>query len=293
MHQGVADALTDVMLGHTVLLADSKARVVVRRVVLGNGGGHTVVIDDTDLIGIRQLFRAHFVQGIQHIGGVNVMDHEKVRMGNENISGLAVLYAGICHQQLFRHGVVAPAPLLQRQLGCLRGLGTGGQTQLGVFNQAAVGDDLEQIVRTAANGEGMPVYADALANLHGDDIAAFADILNAVAGDQQNAGVEGIAEENAGKAFCDDAAYTVAREHRCCLLPGGAAAKVRACHQNVARAHGGAELGLQQFKGVLLHFFDGGNGTRLPGIMVSVSMSLPNFQIRPLNTFSIVASLLR
>ena len=99
------------------------------------------------------------------------------------------------------------------------GLYALGQTAACIGNQTAVGDDVEQVFRYGTDREGLAVGADGVVvHIDGNDVAAGDDVLNAVAGQQQDAAVERIAEEDAGKALGDDAAHAVVAQDRGRLL---------------------------------------------------------------------------
>ena len=140
------------------------------------------------------------------------------------------------------------------------------QLPFGIGNQTAVSHNIEKILRNGAHRKFFFVGADlVLFQVNGNNVPAFDHILDPVAGQQDDPAVEGIPEENPGKAFGDDAPDPVVAEDRSCLLPGRPAAEIAAGHQDIPWPYRRPKFRFQQLKSIFFHFFDGGNGASLAG----------------------------
>lgn len=132
------------------------------------------------------------------------------------------------------------------------------QTAAGILDQATICNDIKQVFRNSTHGKGLAVGADrVIVHIYGYDVAACNNVLNPITGQQKDAAVECIAEEDPCEALCNNAANPVVAQNRSRLLTGRTTAKIGASHQNVTRLDGRTKLRLEQLKSVLFHFLDG------------------------------------
>lgn len=82
-------------------------------------------------------------------------------------------------------------------------------------------DDFEKILRNGANREGFAICRNRLVfKIDGHNVTAFHNLLNPVALQKNDAVIEGVAEEDTGKALCDDAAHPHCEKERSQPVPG-------------------------------------------------------------------------
>ena len=98
MHDGMADAFADVQLLHPVAFCNFKTCIIMSGVIFGDSRGHAVVKDNGDFVRIVNFRRAHLLQRIQKIRGINIMDHEHIRLCDDDISGLHMLFPRVALQ---------------------------------------------------------------------------------------------------------------------------------------------------------------------------------------------------
>ena len=280
MHDRVADALADMQFFNSEFLCDVDARIIVDIVVVGDGSRHAVVKYDCHLVRIINLFRTHLLQGILEIRGVDVMDHEHIRMCDNYVSRNNMVNAGVFLQNLLDQRIAALSSCrvvefripVMGQAGC--------HAHLCVLDEAAVFHDCKKILRDLPDREGLAVHTDALSDTDCHDVSALAGILDAVAGDQDNSAVKSVPEEDSRKALCDDALDSVAGEDCSCLLAGAAAAEIASRDQDVSRLDRRTELGFQKLERVLFHLLDRRNSAALArndGIGINVIAEFPDF----------------
>lgn len=76
-----------------------------------------MVKDNADLIGVINFFRAHFMERIKEIRCIDVVDHEKIRMGHNNIARFDFFHTGIL-RRIFSAKV---KPLRRREASLMTG----------------------------------------------------------------------------------------------------------------------------------------------------------------------------
>ena len=207
-----------------------------------------------------------------------------IRLCDHNIAGLDMLLARIALQKLFSQCITALAALFFRERRDFRLFQTCCHTGFGILDQPPVGDNVEEILGDCSNLEALSVDGNCLLfYINGNDIPAFAYILNAVTGQEENAAVEGVAEEDTGEALGDDASYAVMGEHGCSLFTGRTAAEVGSGNEDISRLNGGAEFRFEKLEGILLHFLNSGDGASLAGdysISVNIVSEFPDFAVK-------------
>ena len=284
VHQGVADTFPNVEFLDAIFFGKLKTSIVMSRVIFGDSRRHAMVKDNADLIGVINFFRAHFMERIKEIRCIDVVDHEKIRMGHNNIARFDFFHTGIFAEDLFRQskafaaqGSVTHDRKFRRFVACF-------DLCLRIFHETAVFDDFEKILRNGANREGFAICRNRLVfKIDGHNVTAFHNLLNPVALQKNDAVIEGVAEEDTGKALCDDAAHPIVRKNGRSLFPGRSAAKVLARNEDVPRFDGRTEFRLQELKSIAFHFFNGRNRTALArndGIRIDVIPKSPNLAVK-------------
>lgn len=214
----------------------------------------------------KDFFGSDLVKGIQQIRGIDIMDHEHIRMGDHDIPWFDLFHSRIFPQDFFRQGKAFPAPFPVIQFLMGFRLEPSCQSPFRIGNQPTVSYDIEKILGNGTYRELLSIGADlVLFQVDSDDVTSLYHILDPITGQQDDAAIKGIPKENPSKAFGDDAPYSIVAEDRSCLLPGRPAAEIAACHQDIPWPYRRPKFRFQQLKSILLHFFDGGNGASLAG----------------------------
>ena len=181
MHDAVADAFSDMELFNAVFLCQGDTCVIVRIVVFSHCCWHTVVKDNSHLIRVVDTSSSHFLQRVQKIRSVNVMNHKHIGMGNHNITWLHMVQPRIFLKKLFHQGVACFAPPHIIQLRVPRLGDTSGNPHLGILNQSAVLHNSQKVLRHLSHRKLLSVDADAFPHFHGNHIPALTEILDTIA----------------------------------------------------------------------------------------------------------------
>ena len=123
-----------------------------------------------------------------------------------------------------------------------------------MLDQAAVFDDLKEVVRHGGNSVFLAVTIDAVVDFNAHGVAFFTMVGQIRTFDEQEAVINGIAEENTGKRFRNDCLYSKCLKNTRCLLSGGSASEVLSSNYKISRFNLFGKIRIQWFKCVALHF---------------------------------------
>ena len=202
--QLVADAVRHVEPLHAVLILEPAAVPEAPGIVV-QAGGVQVVHHDGDPLRVKDPVKAHVPELLKDIGGVDVVEDRLVHPDRHHVAGAQVLRTGVVEQQLLRQGMAGAVGVPQSVPG--GGSGQGGLVQrLHPGHQAAVAEDVQHLPAEGGDGIGGAIAGELPAHLHLHGVALPAAVIQVPALDQQQAVVDGVAEEDLGKALGDDAA---------------------------------------------------------------------------------------
>ena len=218
-----------------------------------------MVHHDGDPLRVKDPVKAHIPELLKDIGGVDVVEDRLVHPDRHHVAGAQVLRTGVVEQQLLRQGMAGAVGVPQGVPG--GGSGQGGLVQrLHPGHQAAVAENVQHLPAEGGDGIGGAVAGELPAHLHLHGVALPAAVVQVPALDQQQAVVDGVAEEDLGKALGDDAADACRLQDGGRHLPGGAAAEVLSGHDGVPRPQPSRQVRPQGLEEMGDHLLQGGLG---------------------------------
>lgn len=124
-----------------------------------------------------------------------------------------------------------------------------------MLDQAAVFDDLKEVVRHGGNSVFLAVTIDAVVDFNAHGVAFFTMVGQIRTFDEQEAVINGIAEENTGKGLGNNAADLEGAQAFRRLFTRRAAAEVIAGYDDVARPDRCCQLRPEGFENVGFQLF--------------------------------------
>ena len=103
-HQLMADTVTSMYIFHAVFFNEFISFAEMTGVI-HLAGRNQMVVDQNYLVRVPELCKAHLFKFIRHKGNKDIVDHDSVHVGGNNITGFDIADASVVFQDLFNNSI--------------------------------------------------------------------------------------------------------------------------------------------------------------------------------------------